>query len=115
MRTGRTPGCLTLPRGVVNRSFVFGSLARSERILIVETENFHESVWCRKEAWAADALSRHGLATTERLTLLQAEARVATNGPRLQPSARSTRILVPNRTRVSKTSTIGDARPISTV
>ncbi len=77
--------CLTLPRGVINRSFVYGSLARSERVLIVETENFNESEWCRKEAWFADAMARHGLASVERMTLPDAAARVAKDGP---PSTR---------------------------
>jgi hypothetical protein len=72
--------CLILPRGVVNRSFVFGSLARSERVLIVETENFYESVWCRKEAWFADALAAQGLAKVERVTLPVAEAWTAADG-----------------------------------
>ena len=65
---------------MINRSFVFGSLARSERILIVETENFNESEWCRKEAWFADAMAGHGLTRVERMTLPDAAAQVAAAG-----------------------------------
>jgi hypothetical protein len=72
--------CLTLPRGVINRSFVYGSLMRTQRILIVETEHYHESDWCRKEAWFADALAAHGLVKTERLSLPEAQVRVALEG-----------------------------------
>jgi hypothetical protein len=74
--------CMTLPHGVVNRSFIYNSLARSERILIVETANYLESEWCRKEAWFADAMVMHGLATLERVTLADAIGRVAAEGPK---------------------------------
>ena len=73
--------CLTLPHGVINRSFIYGSLARSDRILIVETENFAESEWCRKEAWFADAMAACGMVTAERVTLSEASARIAKDGP----------------------------------
>ena len=73
--------CLTLPRGIINRSFVYGSLARSDRILIVETDNFQESEWCRKEAWFADAIASCGLVRTERVTLKEASAQVAQSSP----------------------------------
>lgn len=53
--------CLSLPRQMINRHFVFKNLARSERVLIVETANFLESSWCRKEASFAKILARHGI------------------------------------------------------
>lgn len=74
--------CMTLPHGVVNRSFVYSSLAHSDRVLIVDTEHFQESEWCRKEAWLADAMAAHGLLETERITLDAATSRVAMDGPR---------------------------------
>lgn len=52
--------CLSLPRGLVNRHFVFRSLARSGVVLVVDSPHFNESAWCRKEAWVAEALARHG-------------------------------------------------------
>lgn len=73
--------CLTLPRGVINRNFVFGSLARSKRVLIVKTENFSESEWCRKEAWFADAMATQGLAMVDHMTLSDASVQIATHGP----------------------------------
>jgi len=72
--------CLTLPRGEVNRSFIFGSLARSEQVLLVDTENYDESTWCRKEAWFAEALAANGLATIRRLKLAEAQAHVVAKG-----------------------------------
>ena len=61
--------CLTLPRGVINRMFIYASLARSKRVLIIETPNFLESEWCRKEAWFAEAMAAQGIAHVERGTL----------------------------------------------
>jgi hypothetical protein len=72
--------CMVLPHGVVNRSFIFGSLAHSEQILIVDTENFNDSPWCRKEAWFAEALAAHGVAKAERLLLGAAKTRVMSQG-----------------------------------
>ena len=72
--------CLTLPHGVVNRSFIYSSLAHADRVLIVETEHYGESEWCRKEAWFGDALSRHGLASLEHTDLAGAVRRVADKG-----------------------------------
>ena len=66
---------------MVNRNFVFGSLARSSRVLIVETENFDESEWCRKEAWFAEALEACELARVERQGLASTESEVASVGP----------------------------------
>lgn len=51
--------CVSLPRGLVNRHFVFRSLARSGVVLVVDSPHFNESAWCRKEAWLAEALARH--------------------------------------------------------
>jgi hypothetical protein len=62
--------CLTLPRGVINRMFIYASIARSKRILIIETPNFHESEWCRKEAWFAEAMAAQGMARVVRGTLM---------------------------------------------
>ncbi|HYC87870.1 MAG TPA: hypothetical protein VEO54_01560 [Thermoanaerobaculia bacterium] len=73
--------CMTLPRGVVNRSFVYGSLARSKKIVIVESRHFNESDWCRKEAWFAGAMAENGLASVDRVTLTAAEEFVKTHGP----------------------------------
>jgi hypothetical protein len=53
--------CLSLPRKMVNRYFVFKSLVRSEKVLLVETANFSESAWCRKESSLANILVRHGI------------------------------------------------------
>src|SRR5262249_21647281 len=61
--------CLRLPRRVVNRNFVFGSLVRSKRILIVDTPNYLESQWCRKELCVAKIMSRLGWARLDRLSL----------------------------------------------
>lgn len=49
--------CLTMPHGVVNRDFVFGSLARSKQVIIVNTDNYNSSEWCQKERWFAQALA----------------------------------------------------------
>lgn len=51
--------CLVLPHGVINSCFVFGSLASSSDVLIVESENFNDSDWCRKEAWFAGMLEKY--------------------------------------------------------
>jgi hypothetical protein len=50
--------CLSLPRGLVNRHFVFRSLVRARAVVIIDSPNFQESAWCRKEAWVAEALTR---------------------------------------------------------
>jgi hypothetical protein len=49
--------------------------------VIVETEHFAESAWCRKEAWLSDAMAARGLLETERLPLPEAVARVRSDGP----------------------------------
>jgi hypothetical protein len=72
--------CMSLPHGVINRSFVFGSLAKSKQIVIVETENFNESEWCRKEAWLADMMSVQNLARVDRMVLGDATTRIAADG-----------------------------------
>lgn len=58
--------CLSMPRGLINRHFVFRNLARARSVVIVDSPNFRESVWCRKEAWTADTLARLGLAEVHR-------------------------------------------------
>jgi hypothetical protein len=72
--------CLTLPHGVINRSFIYGSVARSRQVAIVRTENFEESEWCRKEAWFAAALSSRGLVEVNELELDQATELVSSLG-----------------------------------
>lgn len=72
--------CMTLPRGVINRSFIYNSLARSARILIVETENYDESEWCKKEAWFSQEMAKHGLSSVERISLGDAVPRVGKQG-----------------------------------
>jgi len=74
--------CLTLPRGVINRSFIYGSMARSQKIVIVDTENYQESDWCKKELWVASALAEAGLVKYERTTLESALSQLETWGPR---------------------------------
>jgi hypothetical protein len=59
--------CLSLPRGLINRHFVFRSLVRSRAVVVVDSPNFDESAWCRKEAWVAEALARLGLAQLVRV------------------------------------------------
>jgi hypothetical protein len=49
-----------MPKGEINRAFVFESLARSKSVLVVDTPNFTSSAWCRKELWFAEALSSQG-------------------------------------------------------
>ena len=48
--------CLCMPKRMINRKFVFESLASSEQVLIVESPNFTASEWCRKEVWFAEQL-----------------------------------------------------------
>lgn len=59
--------CLSMPRSVINRLFLYQSLTWSQEVLIIRTQNFHASSWCRKEAWIAEALA--GL-TGIRMTVL---------------------------------------------
>ena len=66
--------CLRLPRAVVNRKFVFGSLARSRRIYILDTPNFEGSAWCRKERIASEAMQKLGLVQVQRIGLDQLPA-----------------------------------------
>ncbi|MBR0895161.1 toll/interleukin-1 receptor domain-containing protein [Bradyrhizobium tropiciagri] len=61
--------CLTMPHGVINRAFVFGSLARSKSVMVVDTSNFSGSAWCRKELWFSEILGRHGRLQLTRETL----------------------------------------------
>ena len=49
--------CMALPTGLINRHFVFRSLIQSNEILLIETENFQHSEWCKKEAWLAGILA----------------------------------------------------------
>ncbi|NZD63634.1 toll/interleukin-1 receptor domain-containing protein [Rhizobium sp. WYCCWR 11290] len=73
--------CMTLPRGVINRSFVYKSLTNADSVVIVETEHFRESQWCLKEAWLSDAMAGRGLLRVERLSLPDAMALVRSHGP----------------------------------
>jgi hypothetical protein len=56
--------CLTSPRGELNRSFLYGSMVRSKTIVIVETANYRQSPWCKKEEWLSERLTAHGVANT---------------------------------------------------
>ncbi len=73
--------CLVLAKGIVNRRFVFESLARSGHCLIVETANYAASPWCRKERWLAETLSQLGLMTIERRSLAAALVALAAERP----------------------------------
>jgi hypothetical protein len=72
--------CLTLPHGVINRWFIYGALARTETTVVVETPNYDESDWCRKELWFADALAKHRLTRLERLSVMNALQSVHQSG-----------------------------------
>jgi hypothetical protein len=61
--------CLSLPKGVINRKFVFDSLGHSRTILIIDSPAFNDSVWCRKELWFTKQMSRIGEAKFEMTTL----------------------------------------------
>jgi hypothetical protein len=65
---------------VVNRGFIYSSLAQSEQIILVQTATYSGSDWYRKEAWFADVLTANGLAHTERITLPAAMDRIAEKG-----------------------------------
>lgn len=52
----------------MNRHFVFRSLVRSRGVVVVDSPHFHESEWCRKEAWLADTLSKLGYIQVHRVT-----------------------------------------------
>jgi hypothetical protein len=73
--------CLTMPRGVINRRFIYESLARSSRVVIVDSDNFHESVWCRKESWFAHALADHKLTSVEHTSVDDAVSSVTMLAP----------------------------------
>ena len=60
--------CLRVSNGLVNRHFVFRSMANSQCVIIIETENFHNSEWCKKEAWFADVLYGLGLCDVHRVS-----------------------------------------------
>ena len=64
--------CLTLPRGLINRKFVFDSLLRSQRILLIESPNYDKSEWCRKERWLAKEMQRLRLACVESVSVADA-------------------------------------------
>jgi len=80
--------CLTLPRGLINRKFVFASLTSADHILLIETPHYCESVWCRKERWVAEAMEKSGLARVSRIPLEDAASFIAS--PRHPARARST-------------------------
>jgi hypothetical protein len=93
--------CLVLPKGVINRRFVFDSLANAERVVVVDTPNFLESAWCRKELWLAERLAARGMAKVEKVplsTALAALDRVV--GPEVEPAA--ARLAYPIADRVMK-------------
>jgi tetratricopeptide (TPR) repeat protein len=50
--------CLSLPHGLVNRHFVFRSLGHSHTVVVIDSENFSDSEWCRKELWMSKVLHR---------------------------------------------------------
>jgi hypothetical protein len=52
--------CLRLPRGCVNRLFVYSSLVRSGIVYLIRTENFANSEWCLKEQRLAEYLGSKG-------------------------------------------------------
>ena len=92
--------CLTLPRGMINRNFIYSSLARSKEILIVDTENFNESEWCRKEAWFAGLLTAHRLAGSKRVTLSNAIELVKSGSPKSARGRPSQKLSYPIASRV---------------
>ena len=73
--------CLSLPKGIINRNFVFNSLCRSDTVFIVESQHYLESAWCRKEAWLAEEMARLNLLKIERLTLGDAVGKLAAVAP----------------------------------
>jgi hypothetical protein len=77
--------CLTLPRGLINRKFVFESLAKSKRIFIVETPNYEKSAWCRKERWVAESMQRLDLASVQRVPLAEATSAIDVSGIPARP------------------------------
>lgn len=79
--------CLSLPRGLINRHFVFRNLARACGVVIVDSPNFRESAWCRKEAWTADTLAKLGLAKVRRCPTAQAVPEVLNEIARTAPTA----------------------------
>jgi hypothetical protein len=72
--------CTTMPRGIINRGFVYRAMAHSERIVIVETDNYQASPWCRKEAWFSEAMANEGLVRVERRSLGEAREAIQTAG-----------------------------------
>lgn len=64
--------CLSLPKGVINRKFVFDSLGHSRRILIVNSPSFNDSEWCRKELWFTKQISQIGEAKFEMTSVQEA-------------------------------------------
>lgn len=94
--------CLTLPHGTVNRYFVFSSLARSRHVVIVETVNFSESDWCRKEAWFADAMRSADLVNVERMTLEQVLEHIGSAGPLSKRHRGSSNLTYPITQRILK-------------
>ncbi|MDJ0710660.1 MAG: hypothetical protein QNJ14_09730 [Woeseiaceae bacterium] len=50
--------CITMPKGVINRRFVYQSLARARETLVVQSQRFDESDWCRKERWLAEQIAK---------------------------------------------------------
>ncbi len=49
--------CLVMPKGFINRHFLFRSLVRSRQVVVVKSARFDESTWCRKERAAANVLA----------------------------------------------------------
>ncbi len=71
-RNGVFLDCLALPKGQVNRKFVFESLARSKQIFVVDSPNYDSSSWCRKERWFAEVMQRLELTTLSRVSTIKA-------------------------------------------
>ena len=61
--------CLTLPQGMVNRRFVYESLTRAKKVLIVDSPNYSDSEWCLKEKWLADVMLALNMIDCEYLSL----------------------------------------------
>lgn len=52
--------CLSLPRKLINRNFVFGNLVNSKQVLLIKTPNFSGSIWCLKEERLCELLKQNG-------------------------------------------------------
>lgn len=50
--------CLAVPRSRINRLFLYESIVGSRTVTLVETRNFDQSNWCRRERSFAEFLNR---------------------------------------------------------